>query len=565
MIDRKKMAQQSPDESLTCLLIQPAFHASNFWNLTESAAAAGAKTIAPPLGLLTVAALLPQNWTFELIDLNVRDVTDAEWNRADIICTGGMIPQQAGILQIIERANRDGKYVVVGGPDPTSQPEIYCQADARVLGEGEATIPLWLESWRTGTPCGLFTASEKPNVTLSPTPRFDLVEFNNYLHAGIQISRGCPFNCEFCDIIELYGRIPRSKSPAQILAELDVLADLGYRGWIDISDDNFIGNKKSVKIFLVELEAWCQRRNYPFYFTTEASMNLADDEDLLRMMRRVDFRFVFMGIETPDPALLAVTQKKMNSMKPIVERIHQVYRHGISISAGFILGFDQEKPGAADALIECIEETGIMVAMVGLLVALPNTQLTRRLMLEGRMIGNNHELLPPSEGEYRLVNSDSLSTGGLNFITTRDRAEIYDDYRRVLTSVYDPARYMQRVLRTTRMLVPERRQKPSFREFRKMTKALIRIAWWATCTPKVRWHYWGNTVRSAFMGFAKFEFCQSHMAAYMHLGKQTARVEVDMTVNIDYAKNIASYPRSTKDLPHTASLQLPVLSSTCEG
>ncbi|HQX52325.1 MAG TPA: DUF4070 domain-containing protein, partial [Planctomycetaceae bacterium] len=190
---------------------------------------------------------------------------------------------------------------------------------------------------------------------------------------------------------------------------------------------------------------------------------------------------------------------------------------------------------------------------------------TRRLMLEGRMIGNNHELLPPSEGEYRLVNSDSLSTGGLNFITTRDRAEIYDDYRRVLTTVYDPARYMQRVLRTTRMLVPERRQKPSFREFRKMTKALIRIAWWATCTPKVRWHYWGNTVRSAFMGFAKFEFCQSHMAAYMHLGKQTARVEVDMTVNIDYAKNIASYPRSTKDLPHTPLLQLPVLSSTCEG
>ena len=559
--------QHQPDERLTCLLIQPAFPSSNFWNLTESAATTGAKTVAPPLGLLTVAALLPQQWTFNLVDLNVRDVTDEEWNRADLICTGGMIPQQGGILALIDRANRDGKYVVVGGPDPTSQPDIYHKADARVLGEGEVTVPVWLESWRNGTPCGLFASDEKPDVKLSPTPRFDLVELSNYLQAGIQISRGCPFNCEFCDIIELYGRVPRSKSVPQILAELDRLADLGHRGWVDISDDNFIGNKKFVKMFLVELEKWCQRKNYPFYFTTEASMNLADDDDLLRMMQRVDFRFVFMGIETPDPDLLAVTQKKVNSMKPIVERIHHVYSHGISISAGFILGFDQEKPGTAAAMIECIEETGIMVAMVGLLVALPNTQLTRRLMREGRMIGMNHELLPPSEDVYRLENADGLenTTGGLNFVTTRDRADVYDDFRRVVMSVYDPARYMRRVMRTTRMLVHERRQKPSAKELRKLATALVQIAWWATCTPKVRWHYWGNTLRTMFMGMAKFEFCQSHMAAFMHLGNQTARVEVDMQVNIDYARNGASYPRSTKDLPHAPVLRLPVLSSTCEG
>ena len=235
-------------------MIQPAFPSSNFWNLTESAATTGAKTVAPPLGLLTVAALLPQQWTFNLVDLNVRDVTDEEWNRADLICTGGMIPQQGGILALIDRANRDGKYVVVGGPDPTSQPDIYHKADARVLGEGEVTVPVWLESWRNGTPCGLFASDEKPDVKLSPTPRFDLVELSNYLQAGIQISRGCPFNCEFCDIIELYGRVPRSKSVPQILAELDRLADLGHRGWVDISDDNFIGNKKFVKMFLVELE-----------------------------------------------------------------------------------------------------------------------------------------------------------------------------------------------------------------------------------------------------------------------------------------------------------------------
>ncbi len=335
---------------------------------------------------------------------------------------------------------------------------------------------------------------------------------------------------------------------------------------MDISDDNFIGNKKFVKALLVELEVWCQQNNFPFYFTTEASMNLADDDELLDLMRRVDFRFVFMGIETPDPDLLAVTQKKVNSMKPIVERVHHVYRHGISISAGFILGFDNEKPGTADAMITCIEETGIMLAMVGLLSALPNTQLTRRLMREGRMISASHELLPPSEGVYRLENVENAdnTTGGVNFVTTRDRIDVYDDYRRVVTAVYDPGRYMRRVMRTTRMLMPERRQKPSFAEWKKMAKALIRIAWWMTQNPKTRWHYWENTIRSVFMGLARFEFCQSHMAAFMHLGNQTSRVQSDMQTNIDFARNYATYPRSTKDLPKSNLPLLQIAAAACE-
>ncbi|MFN8708083.1 MAG: B12-binding domain-containing radical SAM protein, partial [Planctomyces sp.] len=196
-----------PDDSVRCLMIQPRFMAANFWNLTESAATTGAKTIAPPLGLMTVAALLPQHWTIQLIDLNATELTDEAWDSADIICTGGMISQQPGILKLIDRANQDGKYIVVGGPDPTSQPQIYEAADTRVLGEGEATVPLWLNAWRNGEPCGVFQVENRPDVTTSPTPRFDLVDFRNYLHVGIQISRGCPFNCEFCDIIELYGRV----------------------------------------------------------------------------------------------------------------------------------------------------------------------------------------------------------------------------------------------------------------------------------------------------------------------------------------------------------------------
>jgi radical SAM superfamily enzyme YgiQ (UPF0313 family) len=554
--------QRTPDEHLSCLLIQPRFQASNFWNLTETAATTGAKTVAPPLGLLTVAALLPQNWAFRLVDLNVRDVTEEEWATADLICTGGMIPQQSGILELIAKANRDGKYIVVGGPDPTSQPEIYSDADAVVQGEGEASVPIWLDAWRRGQPCGSFVADNRPDVTQSPIPRFDLVDFRHYLQAGIQISRGCPFNCEFCDIIELYGRVPRSKTVPQVLAELDRIADLGYRGWVDISDDNFIGNKKFVKQLLIGMEAWARQRNYPFYFTTEASMNLADDDELLAMMQKVDFRFVFMGIETPDAELLALTQKKMNSMKPIVERIHKVYEHGISISAGFILGFDGEKPAIADAMIECIESTGIMVAMVGLLVALPNTRLTRRLLQEGRMIDCQHRLLPPTTKTYRLENAacNDNTTGGLNYVTTRDRMQIYEDYARIVSTVYNPVRYMQRVMRTTHMLRPERRQQPSLREFRTMVMAFFRIAWWMTCNSSVRWCYWKNTLLSVFMGPAKFEFCQSHMAAFMHLGRQAARVELEMKSAIDFAVHTATYPRKTKPAPQPAESPLPLIS-----
>lgn len=546
-----------PDEALRCLLIQPRFQTTNFWNFSDSIATTGAKAIAPPLGLMTVAALLPQNWEFRLVDLNVGPLDESDWAWADVVCTGGMIPQQSGILELIDKAMETGKYIAVGGPDPTSQPDVYVAADVRVLGEGEETIPLWLESWRNGEPCGVFEKEERPNVTKSPTPRFDLIEFKNYLQVGIQISRGCPFNCEFCDIIELYGRIPRSKSIPQVLAELDRIADLGYRGWIDISDDNFIGNKKFVKQLLVEMESWSKKRNYPFYFSTEASMNLADDDNLLDLMRRVDFRVVFMGIETPDPALLAVTQKRVNSMKPIVDRVQHVYEYGIAITAGFILGFDGEKEGVADSMIACIEESGIMMAMVGLLVALPNTQLTRRLMKEGRMIGSDHQLVSSDETVYRLENKQSHdnTAGGLNYVTTRDRCDVYDDFRRVVCTVYDPEVYMDRVMRTTRMVKPVRKQVPSPGEWKKMIVALGRIAWWMTKNPQTRKYYWRNTFRSALLGFAKFEFCQTQMAAYMHLGHQTGRVQRDMQVNIQFAREQKFYPRSTQELPASTRMK----------
>src|SRR2546426_125482 len=241
------------------------------------------------------------------------------------------------------------------------------------------TIPKFLADLEAGATHGIYRSQEKPDVTQSPTPRFDLLELGKYLHVGIQFSRGCPFNCEFCDIIQLYGRKPRTKTPNQVLRELECLYQLNYRGHVDFVDDNFIANKKAVMGFLPELLAWSQQRGFPFFFSTEATINLADDVKLLGMMEAVDFRYVFVGVETPDKELLIRTQKKQNTRHPIVEGVHRLNDHGMVVTAGFILGFDGETRKAADAIAACVEAAGIPMAMVGLLTALPNTQLTWRL------------------------------------------------------------------------------------------------------------------------------------------------------------------------------------------
>lgn len=538
-----------PSDRLNCLLIQPAFSANNYWNYVEVAKLTGASTIAPPLGLLTVAAILPQHWEFNLVDLNVREVTEDEWDQADVVCVGGMLPQQPGILALINEAKQRGKLVAVGGPDPTSQPDVYKDADALVMGEGEASIPLWMESWNNGEPCGIFEAKERPAVTDSPIPRFDLIDFKDYLHIGVQFSRGCPFHCEFCDIIELYGRIPRSKSTEQLLAELDRLYELGYRGWVDMVDDNFIGNKRQVKPMLIELEEWSRERNYPFYFTTEATMNLADDEDLMQKMQDVDFRFIFMGIETPDPELLEVAQKRVNAMKPIVERIDKIYQHGIGVSAGFIFGFDNEKTGNDQVMIKCIEDTGIVVAMVGLLVALPNTQLARRLQKEGRLLSPELELVTDSSKDYQIVTAGTHSEGtdnqaaGLNFVTTRDRVEVYREYRNVIDTIYSPKVFMDRILSTTKRLKLTPKFVPSKKLRRRFFKGLFKIAWWMTKNKSVRKYYWRNSIKTLFMGRGKFSYAQTQMVLYMHFERQTRYVSDELAVNIDFAINKASYPR----------------------
>src|SRR5580692_5277631 len=368
------------------LMIYPRFGAGTFWNFAAACELFGAKYPTAPLGLITVAALLPAEWTIRLIDRNIETLPDGDLEWADLVMTGGMLPQYFDTIEIIELCRAHGKPVVVGGPGVTSIPYGYSKADFQVLGEAEGIIDKFIAAWEAGAREGVFEAEKfKVDVSKSPIPRFDLLKFKDYLYIGVQFSRGCPFTCEFCDIIELYGRVPRAKTNAQMLDELEALYRLGYRGHVDFVDDNLIGNKKAIKAFLPVLEKWIERYDYPFEFTTEASLNLADDDELLAMLKRSNFFAIFVGIESPDTETLIAMRKKQNTRRSIPESVHKIYHAGMFVTAGFIVGFDTERGSVAEPMIDLIEEAAIPMAVIGLLFALPNTQLTRRLAREGRL------------------------------------------------------------------------------------------------------------------------------------------------------------------------------------
>ncbi|PMB01404.1 B12-binding domain-containing radical SAM protein, partial [Fischerella thermalis CCMEE 5273] len=286
---------------MKALLLYPRFP-KTFWSYDEFMKIAGLKASIPPLGIITVAAMLPAEWEIRFYDRNVSSETDADWQWCDIVILSAMIAQKEDFLAQIQKAAQLGKKVAVGGPYPTSIPEAALNAGANylILDEGEITVPQFLEAIAQNQEQGIFRASEKPDVTQSPMPRFDLLQRDKYFMMAVQFSRGCPFNCEFCDIINLYGRKPRTKEPSQTLAELQTLYDLGWRGSIFMVDDNFIGNQRNVKRLLRELIPWMKERNYPFTFWTEASVNLAEDAELLDLMAQAGFYAVFLGIETPD-------------------------------------------------------------------------------------------------------------------------------------------------------------------------------------------------------------------------------------------------------------------------
>ena len=435
---------------MRALLVYPEFPLS-FWSLRKSSRLTGRKAVNPPLGLITVAALLPWDWELRLVDLNTASLTEADWQWADIIMISAMYIQKDGLLALAGEARRRGKTIVAGGAYPTSLPEeaLAAGCDFVVRGEGENTIPLLLEALRHGRP-GVIEAPDKPEMTASPIPRFDLLRLGDYNGLTIQTSRGCPFDCEFCDVVSLFGRKPRYKTPQQVIAELDALYRLGAEGTVFICDDNFIGSKKHSLALLQEISAWSRDHGAPFNFMTQTSVNLGQDDAMIDLMVGANFREVFIGIESPDEKVLEASRKYHNIKNPLLESVNNIKRKGLMVIGSFVIGFDGETKGAGGRICAFMEQASIPMAMLGVLQAPPHSSLWNRLEQEGRLRHDaGHE-------------GGTFST--MNFKPDRPEAEIMQEYIDAWEYLYEPSRYLARAYDYFLAMQPLRRRQAKANE-----------------------------------------------------------------------------------------------------
>ncbi|MBD2384527.1 B12-binding domain-containing radical SAM protein [Cylindrospermum sp. FACHB-282] len=458
---------------------------NSFWSYQETLDLAGLRSTNPPLGLITVAAMLPSDWEIRFSDRNVRLETDADWAWCDLVIISAMIIQQQDLGELIKKAVALGKKVAVGGPFPTSVPEFALEAGANylILDEGECTVPMFLEALERGEERGVFRSSEKPDVTQTPIPRFDLLDLNAYYAITVQFSRGCPFQCEFCDIINLFGRKPRTKTPEQMLAELEVLYQMGWHRYVFLVDDNFIGNKRNAKVFLRALIPWMEERKYPFTFITEASLNLAEDDELIDLMVKAGITIVFMGIETPDVESLVGINKEQNTRQSLQESCDKITRAGLQIMSGFIIGFDNERAGAGTRIQDFVEETGIPQAHLSLLGALPNTAMWTRLQKEGRLL----------EGFTKYFTSQKSL---MNFVPTRPMAEVVNEFITTFWNLYEPLPYLKRTFRHFIMMEgwrPQNKRQFTWQEVR----FFFAICWRQGVVRSTRWRFWWQLVAIA--------------------------------------------------------------------
>lgn len=428
---------------MNILLIYPKYP-DTFWSFKHALKFVSKKASLPPLGLLTVAAMLPYDWNLKLIDMNVDKVKDTDILRADYVFISAMSVQSQSAEEIIKRCINLGTKIVAGGPHFTSSPELFDMVDHLVLNEAEITLPLFLSDLMAGSARHIYTTETKADLTLTPLPLWNLISHKKYSSMCIQYSRGCPYDCDFCDITVLLGRKPRTKTAGQVIAELDALFDSGWRGPVFFVDDNFIGNKGKLKREILPcIIDWMEKKKHPFYLNTEAPINLADDPILLDLMVQAGFESVFIGIETTQKESLEECNKVQNINRSLLDSVKVIQKAGIEVQAGFIVGFDQDPPYIFDKMIQFIKESGIVTAMVGLLNAPRGTKLEQRLIREGRLTntfnGNNTDI-------------------SINFIPKMDLTELVEGYRKILNSIYSPEVYYERVMRFLKEFEPKSRK-----------------------------------------------------------------------------------------------------------
>lgn len=456
---------------MNILLVYPP-NPGSFWSFQHVLKFVSRKSAFPPLGLLTVAAMLPRSWRLRLVDCNVRALQDDDIRWASYVFLSGMIVHAAAAREIAARCAALGRAVVAGGPLFTTGHAGFPGIPHFVLGEAEDVIADLVADLERGAPRPSYRSQGRPDVRRTPAPRWDLIDLRDYVTMPVQFSRGCPFDCEFCDIVVMNGRVPRTKDPAQVLAELEALRARGWRGMVFIVDDNFIGNRKRSRALLRELVAWRARARPAMGFLTEASINLADDAELCELMVQAGFKKVFVGLETPSAEGLAESGKRQNLGRDLGETVRILQGRGLEVMGGFIVGFDSDPPDIFRRQFDFIQRAGVVTAMVGLLNALPQTALYRRLAAEGRILGESH--------------GDNTGAA-LNFATRLDPDWLLAGYRDLMRQLYEPGAYYRRL---RAFLASYRPRGPGLPPSPADLRAFLKSLWVLGVRRRGRWQYW---------------------------------------------------------------------------
>ncbi|UCB42861.1 MAG: B12-binding domain-containing radical SAM protein [Dehalococcoidales bacterium] len=458
---------------MNILLVYPQYP-DTFWSFKHALKFVSKKASFPPLGLLTVAAMLPGNWEKKLVNMNVARLNDGDIKWADYVFISAMVVQKTSVKEVVARCKHLGAKIVAGGPLFTTEFEEFNDIDYFVLGEAEVTLPPFLEDLEKGQARHIYASNERPDISTTPIPLWSLIDMKQYSTMNLQYSRGCPYDCEFCDIIILNGRTPRTKSKEQLISEMDSLYEQGWRGGLFIVDDNFIGNKKKLKTeILPALIEWRERKRYPFALLTEVSINLADDEELMRLVVAAGFDVVFVGIETPNDESLVECTKYQNQNRDLVASVQKLQEFGLEVQGGFIVGFDSDPESIFQAQINFIQRSGIVTAMVGLLNAPTGTRLYRRLKEEGR-------LLSSSNG-----NNTDFS---LNFIPKMDHDKLIAGYKHILATIYSPKEYYERIKTFFKVYKPPRANAGKVQSHQ--IKAFFKSIWFLGIRGNGKRHYW---------------------------------------------------------------------------
>ncbi|MFA4916634.1 MAG: B12-binding domain-containing radical SAM protein [Syntrophales bacterium] len=464
---------------MNILMVYPRYPVT-FWSFKYILKYISKKSLFPPLGLLTVAAMLPEGWNVRLIDLNIKKLKEKDIEWADYVMISAMLIQKESVNEILQWCRRLGKQVIAGGPLFNGAPDEYLHlVDHLILNEAEHTLPPFLADLRAGAPKKVYCSEDFPVLTSTPLPRWELINIKKYASLMIQFSRGCPFNCEFCDVTAMFGHNPRLKSVDQFLGELQAIYNIGWRGNLFIVDDNFIGNKKAIKKMLPEVINWMKVHDYPFVLFTETSMNIADDDELIHLMVEAGFESVFIGIETPDEDSLKECSKHQNYRIDMREAIKKLHAKGLQVLGGYIVGFDNDNESIFARQIKFIQETGVVTAMVGLLNALPNTRLWKRLNEE-------HRLDSCSSGD----NTD----GSINFIPRMDKTKLIEGYRSIVKTIYSPRHYYQRVCKFLEQYKPCRKRKMDYLQVEAFLKSLFYLG--ILGNGASQWYYWKMMLKS---------------------------------------------------------------------